>query len=252
MENIAIVTGASSGIGRSFVKALLNSKDCPDKIWIVARRIDRLQAIADLSSKIVPIRADLGKPEGIETVINKLRAEKPIVRYLVNSAGIGKRDNIADRPSSDIHDVVNLNCISLSVLTRDVLPYMTIDSHIINIASTAAFMPQPGFAVYSASKSYVIFFSRALSRELKNARIKVTAVCPGPVNTEFNSLATDGKTSEFKGFRKWFVVDSDKLAAASLKAARRGRVLYVHGFSQKAFHVASKILPVGLLLKILY
>ena len=252
MADIAIITGASSGIGRSFVKALLSSEDCPGKVWVVARRADRLEELAKSSDRIVPVVADLSTPEGINIVTAKVKDENASVRYLINSAGMGKRGKIADRPSKDISDVIMLNCTALSVLTRDLLPYMSQGSRIINIGSTAAFMPQPDFAVYSASKSYVIFFGRALARELKNTGITVTTVCPGPVNTEFNSLATDGATSEFKGFRKFFVADADKLSKASLKAARRGRTLYVHGFSQKAFHLASKIIPAGLFLKILY
>lgn len=252
MNNIAIITGASSGIGRSFVKALIDSPDCPENVWIVARRADRLNELAGISPRIVPVVSDLSDLDGIRSVISKLEEEKPNVSLLVNCAGMGKRGDIMDRPSKDISDVIALNCTSLSVLTRDVIPFMSQGSRIINIASTAAFMPQPQFAVYSASKSYVIFFTRALSRELKKTGIKATAVCPGPVDTEFNSLATDGKSSEFKGFRKWFVADADKLARASLKASHKGRALYVHGFSQKAFHVVSKIIPTGLFLKLLY
>ncbi|MBP5179853.1 MAG: SDR family NAD(P)-dependent oxidoreductase [Clostridiales bacterium] len=252
MSSIAVITGASSGIGRSFVEALLSSSDCPEKVWIVARRADRLEQMCELSDKVVPVVADLSKPDGVASVIEKVRSENASVRYLINSAGMGKRGKIADRPSKDISDVITLNCTALSVLTRDLIPFMSEGSRIINIASTAAFMPQPDFAVYSASKSYVIFFGRALARELKKTGITVTTVCPGPVNTEFNSLATDGATSEFKGFRKLFVADAAKLSKASLKAARRGRNLYVHGLSQKAFHFASKIIPTGLFLKILY
>ncbi len=252
MSRIAIITGASSGIGKAFVKALLEAPDCPERIWITARRLDRLEQMSSLSDKIIPIKADLLTHEGIEVIKSKLASEKPEVALLVNSAGMGRRGNIADRASSEIEDAVNLNCISLSVLSREVLPYMSSGSRIINIASTAAFLPQPGFTVYAASKSYVISFTRAFAQELKGTGIKVTAVCPGPVNTEFNSLATDGASSEFTGFRKLVAADADKLAAASLKASRRGRVMFVYGFFQKALHVASKLIPVGLFLKIFY
>ncbi len=247
-----IITGASSGIGKAFVKALLDSPDCPDIIWIIARRLDRLEQIASLSEKIVPVKADLGIPEGIDVIKSKLADEHPDVSLLINCAGIGKRGDISERPSSDISDVIALNCTSLSVLTREVIPYMKQGAKIINVASSAAFLPQPGFTVYAASKSYVVSFSRALACELKRAGISVTAVCPGPVDTEFNGLATDGKSTEFTGFRKLLAADVDKLAKASLKAARHKRRLFVYGFSQKALHVVSKLMPTGLLLGIIY
>lgn len=252
MGKTAIVTGASSGIGKAFVKALLESGDCPDTIWITARRMDRLEKMAELSSKIVPVKVDLGTSEGIDILKNKLKDEKPDVSLLINCAGMGKRGDIADRDSSEISDVIALNCTALSVLSAEVIPYMSEGASIINVASTAAFLPQPGFTVYAASKSYVVSFSRALACELKKKGISVTAVCPGPVNTEFNSLATDGKSAEFKGFRKLLAADADKLAKASLKAASHKRRMFVYGFSQKALHVVSKIMPVGLMLKIVY
>ena len=252
MAKTAIVTGASSGIGKAFVKALLKSPDCPDIIWIVARRMDRLEELAAFSSKLVPVKADLGNQEGIDVIKDKLNAEKPDVSLLINCAGMGKKGNIADRDSSDISDTITLNCTALSVLTREVIPFMPEDSHIINVGSSAAYLPQPGFTVYAASKSYVVSFSRALARELSRKRIYVTVVCPGPVETEFNKLATDGASDKFTGFRKFVAADADKLAAASLKAAKHKRVMFVYGIPNKALHVAAKFMPVGLYLKLFY
>ena len=252
MAKTAIITGASSGIGKAFVKALINSPDCPEVIWIVARRLDRLNELAVFSSKIVPVCADLLSDEGIDAIKNRLSDEKPEVSLLINCAGMGKKGNIADRDSSDIHDTITLNCTALSVLTREVIPYMTRGSRIINIASSAAYLPQPGFTVYAASKSYVVSFSRALAIELKKAGICVTVVCPGPVETEFNKLATDGASDKFTGFRKFVAADADKLASASLKAARRRRRMFVYGLPNKALHVASKFIPVGIFLNLFY
>ncbi|MBR5386649.1 MAG: SDR family NAD(P)-dependent oxidoreductase [Clostridiales bacterium] len=252
MATTAIITGASSGIGMSFVKALLKESTCPDKIWIVARRLDRLEELAKLSDKLIPVKADLLKEEGIDTIKNKLNEEHPEVVLLVNCAGMGKKGDIADRPSKDISDAITLNCTALSVLTREVIPFMPEDSRIINVGSSAAYLPQPHFTVYAASKSYVVSFSRALARELRKKRIYVTVVCPGPVETEFNKLATDGASAEFTGFRKFVAADADKLAAASLKAARHKRVMFVYGLPNKALHVAAKLMPVGLYLKLFY
>ena len=252
MATTAIITGASSGIGMSFVKALIKSADCPSKVWIVARRLDRLEELAKLSDRLVPVKADLLKDEGIDVIKDKLNSEKPEVTLLINCAGMGKKGDIADRSSSDISDAITLNCTALSVLTREVIPFMPPKSHIINVGSSAAYLPQPHFTVYAASKSYVVSFSRALARELKKKPIYVMVVCPGPVETEFNKLATDGASAEFTGFRKLVAADADKLAAASLKASRRKCVMYVYGLPNKALHVAAKLMPVGLYLKLFY
>lgn len=236
----------------SFVKALIKSADCPSQVWIVARRLDRLEELAKLSDRLVPVKADLLKDEGIDVIKDKLNSEKPEVTLLINCAGMGKKGDIADRSSSDISDAITLNCTALSVLTREVIPFMPPKSHIINVGSSAAYLPQPHFTVYAASKSYVVSFSRALARELKKKPIYVTVVCPGPVETEFNKLATDGASAEFTGFRKLVAADADKLAAASLKASRRKCVMYVYGLPNKALHVAAKLMPVGLYLKLFY
>ena len=252
MAKTAIITGASSGIGKAFVDALLSSPDCPERIWVVARRIDRLESLAANSDKIVPVQADLLADEGIAVIRDKLAADQADVTLLVNCAGMGKKGNLADRDAADIRNTVTLNCTALSVLTREVIPFMHEGAHIINIASSAAYLPQPGFTVYAASKSYVVSFSRALSIELKKLGIYVTVVCPGPVETEFNKLATDGKSGEFTGFRKFVAADADKLAAASLKAARHKRRMFVYGLPNKALHVGAKFIPVGLFLRLFY
>lgn len=247
---IAIITGASSGIGKSYVNQLVASGETYDAIWIIARRIEKLQEMKSLSDKIVPVQCDLG--EGISEITDKLKAEKPVVGLLINNAGMGRKGYIADRHSSDFVNTIDLNCTALTELTCEVLPYMERGSRILNVGSTAAFLPQPKFAVYAASKSYVVSFTRALASELKSKGIKATVACPGPIDTEFNGLATDGKSTEFTGFRKLVAANADKFAAASLKASAKGRVFFVYGFSQKCLHVFSKIVPTGLILRLIY
>lgn len=247
---IAIITGASSGIGEAFVRKVAEDKSI-DKIWIIARREARLQALKDEldPQRIVPIALDLNDQAGRETLRARLEEEKPDVNLLVNCAGMGKRGLVIDKDIKDLEDTLDINCKSLTSVTCICVPYMMkIHSNIINIASSAAFLPQPGFAVYAASKSYVLNFSRALAYELQEHHIGVTTVCPGPVKTEFLSKATDNKENDFTGIRKFFVADADKLAAASLKAANSGRKLFVYGLSQKALHLASKIVPTALIM----
>lgn len=267
MRNVAIITGASSGIGEAFVREIVKERgvygSVPfQEIWIIARREERLNKLRDEldPARIIPFPIDLAEPSQMQLVEDKLAEdENTRVGLIVNCAGMGKRGLVEDKSAQVIEDTVDVNCTCLSKLTRICLPYMITPNpvfprrdgpRIINIASSAAFLPQPGFAAYAASKAYVVSFSRALDIELMPYKICVTTVCPGPVNTEFQTQATDGRQAEFTGFRAAVVADPVKLAVKSLKASRRGRHLFVYGFSQKALHVASKIIPTYWLMRI--
>ena len=264
--SIAIITGASSGIGEAFLSEVVNSTGKfggtnIDAIWIIARRADRLEALKKKysNSNIVPIEADLTSEEGISIIEHELSNKKPTIGLLINCAGLGKRGKVIDRSKDDLSSTLDVNCKSLSILTRLCLPYMVCTGgafswkqapRIINLGSSAAFLPQPGFACYAASKAYVLSFSRALSYELHNLKIAVTVICPGPVNTEFLSKATDSKESKFTGIRAMCVLSPEKLAKKGMNAAMRGRHLYVCGFMQKCLYLASKIVPTSWILSI--
>ena len=265
-KNIAIITGASSGIGKAFLEEIANDRGVNgaapfDEIWAVARRADKLTEIKTLlgDDRIVPVTADLSSPEDMAKLSDRLALEKPLVGLLINCAGMGMKGLVEDHPAKTLEDTIDVNCTSLAKLTRICIPYMIVrDSsltkdkrpRIINIASSAGFLPQPGFAAYAASKAFVISFSRALYYELKDHKIIVTAICPGPVKTDFQRKATGGVQADFTGIRKYVVADPVKLAKASVKASGRGRQILVYGFSQKALHVASKIIPTSWILAI--
>ena len=252
----AIITGASSGIGEAFLRELVGDQRY-EQIWIIARRVDKLNALSEELGKerVIPVVLDLTDSKGLDILSSKLEQEKPQVELLINCAGMGKRGTVNDISLSDLENTVNLNCNCLTKTTKICLPYMTGHGRsfkdgprILNIASSAAFLPQPGFSVYAASKAYVTSFSRALQFELKKFNIGVTTVCPGPVKTEFLKKATDNKAGEFTGIRALCAADPVKLARSSLKACRKGRGLYVYKVSQKALHVASKIVPTSWIL----
>lgn len=258
-RKIAIITGSSSGIGKAFLELVAGDngeffKTPFDEIWAIARREDALKEIAASvgNGKIVPISADLSDDSGIAIIEDKLKVEEPDVELLINSAGMGIKGKVMDKSSKALDDTIRINCSALSRMIRITVPYMKSGENghtkIINIASSAGFLPQPGFACYAASKSYVISFSRALSCELKPLGIDVMAVCPGPVATDFQRRATEGKETDFTDWRKNFVIDPVKLARKSLKASVRGRKLFVYPFSQKLLHLASKIIPVSWIL----
>ena len=237
MERIAIVTGATSGIGESFI-ALLKSRQEINKIWAVGRNEEKLRTLED--GNVISICADLSKT--FEPITERLKNENPEIVFLINSAGLGTRQYFAETDADKITAMLDVNCRALTLLTREAIPYMKAGSKIINIASSAGFLPQPVFAVYAASKSYVISFSRALRQELKNRKITVTCVNPGPVETDFNHRAT-GSDEGFKGFRKAISMGPDEIAKKSLKSADKGRAMLVPGASQKLFHFATKIIP---------
>ncbi|SDX54838.1 hypothetical protein SAMN02910264_00115 [Ruminococcaceae bacterium YAD3003] len=257
-QKIAIITGSSSGIGKAFLELLANDKGefykTPfDEIWAVARRADALNELARsiTNVKVVPVVADLASDSGIKTIEDKLKAEEPSVGLLINSAGMGIKGKVMDKSPDALSDTIAINCSALSRLIRITVPYMKnegVRPAIINIASSAGFLPQPNFAAYAASKSYVISFSRAMSYELKPLGISVTAICPGPVRTDFQRRATEGKETDFTDWRKNFVADPVKLARASLKASLKGKRMVSYPFSQKFLHLASKIIPISWIL----
>ena len=258
-QKIAIITGASSGIGKAFIELLAGDKgeffkNPFDEIWAVARRGDALNELASSVKgvKIVPVVADLASDSGIKTVEEKLKAEEPKVGLLINSAGMGVKGQMAEKPYKALGDTIKINCQALSEMINITVPYMKPEgnnhSKIINIGSSAGFLPQPGFACYAASKSYVISFSRAMSCELKPKGIDVLVVCPGPVATDFQRRATDGKETNFTDWRKNFVIDPVKLSKATLKASVRGRRMLSYPFSQKLLHFASKAVPISWIL----
>lgn len=265
-KHIAIITGASSGIGKAFLEEIANDRGVNgatpfDEIWAVARSEDKLIEIKTLlgDDRIVPVTADLSSSEDMTKLSERLASEKPQIGLLINCAGMGMKGLVEDHPAKTLEDTIDVNCTSLAKLTRICIPYMIVRDlsrtrdkrpRIINIASSAGFLPQPGFAAYAASKAFVISFSRALYYELKDHRIIVTAICPGPVKTDFQRKATGGAQADFTGIRKYVVADPVKLARASIKASGKGRQILVYGFSQKALHVASKIIPMSWILAI--
>lgn len=145
--------------------------------------------------------------------------------------------------------MVQVNCTALTAVTTMVLPFMPQNSRILQFASSAAFLPQPGFAVYAASKAYVLSYSRALNRELKSRKIFVTAVCPGPVRTEFFDIAQT--TGEIPLYKKLVMADPGKVVAKAIRDSIAGREVSVYGIWMKAFWVLAKVFPHSLILDIM-
>ena len=152
-------------------------------------------------------------------------------------------------PEEEAASMVQLNCEGLTAVTELVLPYIPDNSRILQFASAAAFMPQPGFAVYAATKAYVLSYSRALGEELRRRRIFVTAVCPGPVDTEFFGKALNGKPMD--PFKRLFMARTKYVVDRAFSDCLKGKTVSVPGLSMKAFYVLCRICPHSLLMKFL-
>ena len=181
--NIAIVTGASSGMGREFVLQLSQYVQV-DEIWAIARRVDALQTL-QASVPVRPVPLDLCDSESFTAFSALLQAEKPNVKLLVNAAGFGKFGAFRNIPLEEDLRMIDLNCKALVAMTRLTLPYMHGGSHILQLDSLSAFQPVPYITTYGATKSFVLSYSRSMNRELKREGIRMMAMNPGWVKTEF-------------------------------------------------------------------
>ena len=247
-KRICIVTGASSGMGREFVKQLDRCLKTVDEIWLIARREERLQ---ELKSSLERVNArvivlDICKNTDLNFLEAMLETEQPQVRLLINAAGVGRAGRFGDITRDEVTNMVDLNVKGLVAVTHIVLPYMAKKSNIIQVASASAFIPQKEFAVYAASKSFVLSFSRALRAELSDIGICVTTVCPGPVDTEFLAISNAGQ--EQKTLKKLVTAKVEPVVSKALRDAKAGKELSIYGIPMKSVWIASKLLPHNLFL----
>lgn len=241
--NIAIISGASSGIGYEITKLL--DKEELDELWLIALSEDELKEASKILIKPVRLFAlDLSKNNALDGLCEQLNEIKPNIKYLVCSAGVGFNGNLADLTPSQISKTVDINVRALTSLTYFALPYIENGGKIIEIASGSGFMPQPGFSVYAASKAYVISLSRAIRQELKGRKISVTAVCPGPVQTPFFS-----GLENVKDYKRKFAITPERVAFHAIKCAKKRKAISTPTFSMKMVRLASKIFPTSLMMK---
>lgn len=249
-KNIIIITGASSGIGQEFALQIDTAFSNIDEIWMIARREDRLKEIARVmehTTKLIVM--DVTDEYAMDDLERELEESNVTVRMLINAAGFGLMGAFEDLSLEEQLGMLQVNCEALTKMTYIALPYMAKGSRIIQMASSAAFLPQPDFAIYAATKSYVLSFSRALNKELAYRGIYVTAVCPGPVNTEFFDIAEQyGSTLAIK---KLTMITSEKCVSDALRGSYNKQSLVVPGIPMKTFLWATKSLPHDALLAIM-
>ena len=244
---VALITGASSGMGREFVLQLDRSEEF-DEIWVVARRAERLEALRSLTR--APLRClalDLTAEESLGQLKELLAREKPEIACLVNASGFGIFQAFADAPLEGQLKMIDLNDKALVAVTYLSLPYLGKGSRIVNMGSLSSFQPVPYINVYGASKAFVLSFSRALGAELKPRGIRVMAVCPGWVRTEFfDTAVTDASVITY--YNRFF--EAPEVVRRALRDLRRGRDVSVCGLSVRAQVLLVKLLPHKLVMRI--
>ncbi len=238
---IAIITGASSGIGAQFARELKASEGI-EEFWFVARREERMRALSEeLSVDAKIIEADLTTEEGVSALRASLEESAPKVSYLVNAAGFGNFGTYAELGESEAAAMIDLNCKALVLITHMVIPYMERGGRIIEMGSGSCFTPLPAFNVYAASKAFVLHYTKALNYEIKALGLRATCFCPGWVKTEFIGKATRGERTEPKKFVP--LLDCERVVRGCVKAARRGKAMYVVGMFTKLQHLLFKLVP---------
>lgn len=239
---VALVTGASSGLGVEFVRQLAAKGY---DLCITARRLDRLKKLKkeieeEFSVNVMTCKADLSVPKGVDTILSDLKKKRLHIDFLVNNAGYGHFDYFSNRPFDDWEKMIVTNCLSLMRLTRELMPYMVSQKKgfILNVASVAGFMSIPFYAIYSSTKNMVLSFSEALHSELEETGVHISALCPGPVLTEFfdvSGMPLDKNPS-------FLLTTSELNVKQGLAAVEKNRAVVVPGFYNKVLIFLTRLL----------
>lgn len=236
---IAVITGASSGMGREFVHALDREEEF-DEIWVIARREERLEELREqCRARIRPLVWDLQKRESLYAYRDLLEKEQPNIAVLVNAAGFGLFGEFKSMDLDEQLDIIDLNDRALTGMCHLSLPYMKRGGRIINMGSMSSWQPVPYINVYGASKAYVLSFTRALGRELKGRGIQVLAVCPGWIKTEFFDRAVHDDTIKY--YNRFYT--AEQVIAQAMADLKKGKTVSVLGTPEKIQVQLVKHLP---------
>jgi len=247
----ALITGASAGIGREFARQLGRRAG---SLVLVARRRQRLEELRDELVRANPqlnVHArvvDLAEQPQIDQLAAWLEQEKIDIDFLINNAGLGDYGPFSTSDPERDDRMIQVNIAALTLLTRKLLPPMiaTKRGTILNVSSTAGFLPIPGMAVYAASKAYVNSFSEALRAELRETGVSVIALCPGPVHTEFGDVAKRPGREPEQG-PGFVYVPVEKVVADALAAVEADRPLVIPGFFMKLGMFLVRLTPMSIL-----
>ncbi len=243
--SIAVITGASSGLGVCYVDAVTRLFPEIDELWLIARREERLREVAkkypDKQCVIIPM--DMANMDSFKILEEKFKADNPQIEVLINDAGMSIGSPFEDMELESMLKIIDLNCKGATAVTKVCLPYIIDGGIILEVSSTSAFVPNTNLIVYCASKSYVSAFSLGLREELKDRHINVCAMCPGFMFTEMT------KPEITKGHSRLPVIDPKTAALKSLKAAKKGRAVYTTGVFYKCYRLLAKLIPHRFLVK---
>ena len=242
---IAVITGASSGMGREFVYALDKEEDF-DELWVIARREQRLEELkSKCRARVRPLVLDLQKRESLSVYRQLLEAEQPEIAVLVNAAGFGLFGVFEEMELDRQLDIIDLNARALTGMCYLSVPYMRRGSRIYNMGSMSSWQPVPYINVYGASKAYVLSFSRSLGVELKDQGIRVMAVCPGWITTEFFEHAVHDDTIRY--YNRFY--PPEQVIEKALKDMKKGRDVSVLGLPENVQVQLVKHLPTATVMK---
>ena len=243
---IAVITGASAGIGREFVYAV-DRQEQLDEIWVIARREERLLELQEkCRNPIRPICLDLAETENVERYRALLERERPEIALLINAAGCGVFGPFAEKELDKLLQSARLNSLALTAMCHVSLPYMKAGSAIVNMGSNSAWQPVPWQAVYGASKSYVLSLSRAIGRELRPRGIHVMCVCPGWIRTEFQKTAQHDEYIRYVD--RWY--GPEEVAEQAMKDLKKKKSVSILGHPVRRQVRLVKHLPVDTVMEI--
>lgn len=243
--NIAIITGASSGMGREFVYAVDKAYTL-DEIWVIARREERLRELqTQCRTTIRPLPLDLLDRTAFTALADLLSQVQPKVQLLINAAGFGLFGAFTEMNMDEQLDIISLNAGALTAVTHLCLPYMGEGSAIVNLASNSSWQPVPYINVYGASKAYVMSFSRALSMELRHRKIHVMAVAPGWIKTEFFDRAVHDGTIQY--YDRFYT--AEQVVDKAMRDLKKRKAVSILGFPVRLQVAAVKHLPVSMVMK---
>ena len=245
MKKIAVITGASSGMGREFVYAIDKDSEL-DELWVIARREESLLELqSQVRAKIRPVVLDLLDRSSLSQFKALLEIEKPEVMVLVNAAGFGLFGEYTEMDMEKQLEIIDLNDRALTGMTYITLPDMPDGAQIYNMGSMSSFQPVPYINVYGASKAYVLSFSKALRVELCRRNIRVMAVCPGWIQTEFFSHAIHDDTVSY--FNRYY--GPKEVIEKAVRDMHRNKPVSILGLPERLQVLGVKLLPTRFVLK---
>lgn len=246
-KRIAIVTGAGNGMGKDFAKNM--DELGLDEIWAFALHKEGLENLkSEMKTKVICFAMDLSNLSNIDEIQNNLLLQKPKIEWLVNAAGFGKFDYYENITTETSLNMIDLNCKAMVKLTDVCVPFMDKGSRIVDFASVAGFQPVPYGNIYSATKAFVLSYSRALNFELKHKGISVTCVCPYWTKTKFFDRAVNKKNEVVKKYVVMY--SSEKVARKAFVDATKRKKLSMFGFVSKAQVFLTKLLPASFVQKV--